>query len=323
MMLEVKLFLQDLKADGAADKTLFEYEKNLNKFFDRMGIKNFTQIETLKKKDIQEYRIMLDEDGLTDSTINTYTAPVLKFIHFLYGEGYIDHDIHVSSRKTQPKPMTYLTESEAKLLIKNCRTKRQKAIFYLMINTGMRISEVTDLKLEDVDFEKSRINIRKAKRNELRYIPINWVCKRYINDYIGRKEIVKQNGEVVLDRFGYPVYRDGERIVPTERMSGNNNYLFTSTSGGKVDGRNVSKELKRVCERAGITKDITPHKLRSTAATLQSVHGTNVKNIQTMLGHQSVEMTMRYVQMVDKNYQDEITSSILWCEGDEEELADE
>lgn len=319
MMLEVELFFQDLKADGAADKTLLEYEKNLNKFFERMGIKKFTQIEELRKKDIQKYRLMLDEEGYTDSTINTYTAPVLKFIHFLFNEGYISHDIYVKSRKNEPKPMTYLTEDEAKLLIKSCKNKRQKAIFYLMINTGMRISEVINLKLEDVNFEESRINIYKAKRNELRYIPINWVCKRYLQDYIGRKKIVKNNGEVVLDRFGYPAYRDGERVVPTERMSGDNNYLFTSASGGKVDGRNIAKELRRVCGYAGITKDITPHKLRSTAATLQSVHGTNIKNIQTMLGHQSVEMTMRYVQMVDENYQNEIANSGLWYDEDERE----
>ena len=81
--------------------------------------------------------------------------------------------------------------------------------------------------------------------------------------------------------------------------------------------------MRRVCGYAGITKDITPHKLRSTAATLQSVHGTNIKNIQTMLGHQSVEMTMRYVQMVDENYQNEIANSGLWYDEDEREDVNE
>ena len=150
MLVELQLFLEDMKANGAAEGTLQNYEKWINNFLDRLNIKKSSQLLALKKPDIQKYRLDLEEEGLSDNSINTYTAPILSFFNFLYDEDYITYNPAkgVKLKKIPPKPMVYLSEQEASDLIKNCRTKRQKAMFYLMISTGMRISEVINLTME-------------------------------------------------------------------------------------------------------------------------------------------------------------------------------
>lgn len=325
MLVELKLFLEDIKADGAAERTLFNYEKWINSFFDKMGVKKSSQLMALKKADIQRYRLELEEEGLSDSTVNTYTAAVKSFFSFLQREDYIEKNPAetIKLKKIPPKPMVYLSEEEASRLIKACSKKRQKAMFYLMISTGLRISEVLDLTMDDIVDNadagiSSRIHINNAKRGETRYIPLSRLCKRYINDYIGRKEVRKLNGDLVYDPNGNIVYSDGERVPPSSRLA-DKNYLFTSNTGGRCDPTNINRELKTLCKKAGIDKNVTCHKLRATAATIQSIHGTNMKNIQTMLGHKTQEMTARYVQMVDKNYQEEIVHNGLLMEEEENE----
>lgn len=317
-MLEVQLFFENLTANGSADRTIFAYKKNLQRFLDAMKIKKSYQLERITKQDIQKYRIDMEEEGLSDASINAYTAPVLTFFKFLYNEGYVEKDITVGivAKKVPPKPMTFLTEEEAKMLIANCITKKQKAMFYLMLNTGMRVGEVINIKMGDI--KDGKVYINNAKRGETRYIPISRVCSKYINDYIGREPLLDRAGEQVYDQNGDPVYTDGERVPPVIPKLADADYLFTSNTGAAMERSGINRQLKRACARAGIDKDISPHKLRSTAATIQCIHGTNFKNIQTMLGHKSQAMTARYTQMVDEVYQREVSNNGLWEEDIEE-----
>lgn len=319
MLVELQLFLEDMKANGAAEGTLQNYEKWINNFLDRLDIKKSSQLLALKKPDIQKYRLDLEEDGLSDNSINTYTAPILSFFNFLYDEDYITYNPAkgVKLKKIPPKPMVYLSEQEASDLIKNCRTKRQRAMFYLMISTGMRISEVINLTMDDIVGNKVYIN--DSKRGEARYIPIGARCRGYIQGYIGTKKVTKLSGETCLDPNGNVVYSNGERVPAVVGRLADKNYLFTSNNGGKCDANNINRELKKICKKAGIEKNVSCHKLRATAATLQSIHGTNMKNIQTMLGHQNSQMTARYVQMVDQNYQKEVIENGLFEEEGENE----
>lgn len=320
-MVEVELFFEDLKANGAAERTISSYRSNLDRFMKKMNIKKAEQIEKVRKADIQSYRIDMEESGLSNATINTYIAPVVSFFRFLYNEGIIEKDITIgiTSKKVPPKPMTFLTEAEAKLLIENCNTLKQKAMFYLMVNTGMRVSEVINIKMGDI--KDGKIYINNAKRGETRYIPVSKTCIRYINDYIGREPLLTLGGKQVYDKNGDPVYTDGERVPPVIPKLSDADYLFTSVSGAQMERSGINRQLKRACHRAGIKKDVSPHKLRSTAATIQCIHGTNFKNIQTMLGHKSQAMTARYTQMVDEVYQREISNNGLWEDEDEGEQA--
>jgi len=312
LVTDVKLYLEDLRANGSAKKTQVMYEKWLNEFCKQMKIKDNYDLEKIKKSDIQNYRIYLEERGLSNSTINSYTAPVVSLYKFLYNEDFIKKDPTKGLRfkKVPVKPMTFLNEDEAKRLIQNCYNNRQKAMFFLMISTGMRIGEVVNLEMGDIKGEK--VFITNAKRGETRYIPVGKTCLKYINNYIGKTPKLDNNGERFLDRNGDVVYEDGERVPAVVSKTGGKNLLFTSNKGSATDVANTNKELGRICKKAKIEKNISCHKLRSTAATLQSIHGTNIKNIQTMLGHQSTQMTARYVQMVDKNYQEQIANNGLW-----------
>lgn len=314
MLVEVKLFLDEIKANGAAEVTIKNYIKWINRFLKTMNIKKSSELIAIKKPDIQRYRLMLQDEGLSDASINTYSAPILSLFNFLSREDYIEHNPakNVKLKKVPPRPMTYLTEEESKALIRSCKTKRQKAMFYLMLSTGMRISEVVNVTMEDI--VKNKIYINDAKRGETRYIPLSGTCLRLINDYIGRQESIMLNGEVRRDPNGDIVYIDGERVAAVVGRLTDKNYLFTSNTGGKCDPSNINNELKKIAKLAGIKKNISCHNLRATAATIQSVHGTNIKNIQTMLGHKTAEMTLKYAQMVDKNYQKEITQNNLFEE---------
>lgn len=318
MLVEIELFLDEIKANGAAEITIRNYTKWMNRFLKTMDIKKSSELIAVKRADIQQYRLTLQGEGLSDASINTYTAPVLSLFNFLSREDYIEKNPakNIVLKKISPKPMVYLTEEESKALIRNCKSKRQKAMFYLMLSTGMRISEVVNITMDDI--VKNKIYINSAKRGETRYIPLGSVCLRFINDYIGRKESVMLNGEVRKDSNGNILYIDGERIPAVVGRLTDKNYLFTTNTGGKCDPSNINNELKSIAKKAGIKKTVSCHSLRATAATIQSVHGTNVKNIQTMLGHKTAEMTLKYAQMVDENYQNEITQNNLF-EVDENE----
>lgn len=275
----LNLFLTQIRVKGS-EKTSQDYERHIRKFIEKLN----KDIKDVKYEDLLYYYDTEFRDVKVNSK-RTYMSAILSFFRFLYEQDVIKSDITKSFKlpKAEMKDMDYLTEEEAQQIAKLCESEsrnpyRKKAMVIMLINTGMRASELANLKLHDVGDEW--INVCNAKGNKFRRIPLHPSVKKAIDDYIK--------------------YERGNTTQP---------YLFVNQWGKKLSHDNISRDLARIMARSNIKKHISAHRLRDTFATIQYIHGTDFKNIQETMGHSSIQMTLHYIQKVDDKRKNQVIGS--------------
>ena len=172
-------------------------------------------------------------------------------------------------KKTRPQ-FTILTEEEINLMIAGESNFKYKAIIKLLYNTGMRISELVNLKLQDVDLIARTVTIRKAKSGEGRVVSIGKETTLMLKEYI--------------DKY---------------RKEGSD-YLFTSRTGKKMDRITIFTHIKKLAKKVGINKNISPHTFRHSSATNLLLKGVDLRTIQMRLGHKSLDTVEIYTHIVDE-----------------------
>lgn len=190
----------------------------------------------------------------------------------------------------------YLTPGEFKTLMQVIGTpsgtkqdcfeftsKRDLFLVGLMLTTGLRISEVLALKLNQIDTDNKRIKVL-GKGKKLRTVPIN-------NDVV-----------VLMDN--YLTERDNLKTIVDEDI------LFLSRNGKQMNRQNTNTNIKKYCKRAGIEKDIHNHSLRHSALTAMSENGMSVAKVQAIAGHSSPSTTSRYLHTTTENLDEYLPN--LW-----------
>jgi site-specific recombinase XerD len=174
-----------------------------------------------------------------------------------------------------------LTENEMELFLASIDTStgyglRDRALFELMYVTGMRISEVCRLDVGHIDFSLNEVFVKKSKNRKDRIVPLGRVAKRYLEKWV--KEIRAYFFKMVKD--------DPEA-------------LFLSGVGLRIAAGTIRYRLNKYLELAGITKrEITPHSIRHTCATHLLSGGADIRFVQELLGHESIETTVSYTKGV-------------------------
>lgn len=275
----LELFLAQTKIRGS-EKTSQDYERHIKKFLNKID-KDITEISYW---DLLNYYDTEFKDVKVNSK-RTYMSAILSFFKFLYEQNVIESDITKSFKlpKAEMKDMDYLSQEEAQKVAKLCESEsrnpyRKKAMFIMLINTGMRASELANLKLHDVGDEW--INVVGAKGNKFRRIPLHPSVKKAVEDYI-----------------------------KYERGYTNQPYLFVNQWGNKLSHDNIGRDLAKVMAKSDINKHISAHRLRDSFATIQYINGTDFKNIQETMGHSSIQMTLHYIQKVDEKRKNQIVGS--------------
>jgi site-specific recombinase XerD len=199
-------------------------------------------------------------------------------------DNYIKDDIGKSFilPKAEVTDMEYLNSQESLIAAKVCDNEkrnplRKKAMLVMFINTGMRASELANLKIEDIGEEW--INVRSAKGNKFRRIPIHNSIKVAIDNYI-KHERKKESP-----------------------------YLFVNQAGRKLSTVIINRDLNSIIKNSTIDKHISAHRLRDSFATIQYINGSDIKSIQETLGHSTIQMTLHYVQKVDERRKEQILNS--------------
>lgn len=169
-----------------------------------------------------------------------------------------------NSKITQP-----LTSDEVKLMLANSKNDRDRAIIALCCITGLRVSELINLKLDDI--KDGYINIC-GKGNKYRAVYPNTMVLELIDKYV-----------------------KGMRANKVAEKGLNTNLVFISNGGEKLLESSLNRTLKCIARKSNINKDIHPHSLRHTCATLMYENGLDVKDIQMNLGHASMATTNRYM----------------------------
>lgn len=159
------------------------------------------------------------------------------------------------------------------------RGMRNRAIFELMYSSGLRISEVINIKLADIDLSERILTVREGKGSKDRYVPFSEVAALFLTAYINRarKDFARRAG------------RDAET------------WLFLSPFGRfKTDG--VRRNFKKTLEKIGLVREnLTPHSIRHSCATHLLEAGADVRYVQELLGHESIETTVKYTHLMMEN----------------------
>ena len=222
---------------------------------------------------------------MSPKTINQNMSCLRSFYKFLIIEKYLTADPleYVEApkfRKSLPKVLS--KEEVDKLLdidLINKYSYRNKAMLELMYATGVRVSELVNLKIHDIDYDMELLRTM-GKGNKERIIPIGeyamYYLKLYVNNF--REELIKKN------------YTD---------------YLFLNNHGKKISRQSFYKLIKELAIKKNIKTDFSPHTLRHSFATHLLDSGSDIKSIQEMLGHSSLQTTQIYTHVSNKKLEND------------------
>ena len=228
--------------------------------------------------DIKKYIDTLQDK--TSTTISHYITVISSFYSFLVGENELTNNPceNIATPKIVKKLPNYLTEEEVnKLLDINLLTPydyRNKAMLELLYATGLRITELCNLKLSDVDVNNCFIRVYGKGKKE-RIVPVTDLALKHLLTYIYE-------------------YRN---LILKDKDS---DYLFISNSLTNISRQGFFKILKKECKRVGIEKNVSPHILRHSFATHLLKHGADLRIIQELLGHEDITTTQIYAHLVNE-----------------------
>lgn len=244
---------------------------------------NDRNIAYLSKDDIQEYlRKLVDKKSRTKAH---YLTVFNNFYMYLVKESIIKINPceTIKMPKLEKKLPDFLTIEEVERLLdiktNTSYEKRNKAMLEMLYGTGMRISELTDLTMSNLYLEDDMVKVF-GKGSKERIIPINDYAKEYLIDYLQ--------------------YGRGE-LLGTK----NSEYVFISSRHTKITRQAFFKILKKLCEEAGIKKNISPHILRHSFATHLLHNGADLRIVQELLGHSDISTTQIYTHLSNEKLESE------------------
>lgn len=244
---------------------------------------NNKNIAHLTKEDIQEYlRKLTNKKSRTKAH---YLTVFNNFYTYLVKESIIKVNPceTIKMPKLEKKLPEYLTIEEIdKLLDIKTNTayeKRNKAMLEMLYATGMRISELINLTMSNIYLEDNMVKVF-GKGSKERIIPFNDYAKEYLIDYLefGRSELLGIK---------------------------NSEYVFISSRHSKITRQAFFKILKKLCEEAGINKNISPHILRHSFATHLLHNGADLRIVQELLGHSDISTTQIYTHLTNEKLESE------------------
>ena len=280
----IKLFLEFLQDDKKlSNNTLQSYRRDIEQYRDYIQNNKINYLK-VDGEDLQEYLKKLQEMGKKTSTISRNLASIRSFYQFLLRIKKVKHDPTdgIQSPKVEKKAPSVLTSKEVELLLEqpkdvDLKGTRDKAMLEFAYATGMRVTEIISLDIDDVNLNEGDVTCNSGKKQ--RTIPIGTMSLKALKEYIeeARPVIIKDENEKAL---------------------------FVNTNGKRLTRQGFWKIIKYYKEQAHIAKDITPHVLRHSFATHLLQNGADLKSIQTMLGHSDISSTQVYVQFQDPELRD-------------------
>ncbi len=278
---QLKFFFKFLEEDKKlSENTLQSYKRDLKQFKRYLEACEL-HYNRVKEDDIKDYIRELQEDGKKASSISRCIASIRSFYQFVLRNKKIkvDPTAHIQSPKIEKRVPSVLTSKEVELLLNqpkdiDLKGIRDKAMLEFAYATGMKVTEIISLDIDDVNLKTGMVTCRHPDRQ--RNIPLGTMSLRALKEYINdaRDIMIKNEDEKAL---------------------------FVNVNGTRLTRQGFWKIIKYYKEQAHITKDITPHVLRHSFATHLLQNGADLKAIQTMLGHSDISSTQVYMQFQDEN----------------------
>lgn len=276
---ELEYYLDYLDVErGLAANTVESYGRDLRQFLGHLQAQGYTSWGGVEKNRILIYMEILKKSGKSGATMSRSLAAMRSFFKFLTGEGYIDVDptLDLDTPRSGKRLPTVLSLNEVELLLQSPDTRtpaglRDKAMLELLYATGMRVSELIGLAVQDVNLDSGFVRCL-GKGNKERLVPLGSVAARALRDYLseGRPKMLRS------------------REVKT---------LFVNHHGRQMTRQGFWKLLKKQALEAHIRGEITPHTLRHSFATHLLENGADLRAVQEMLGHADISTTQIYTHI--------------------------
>ena len=282
---QIKLFLDFLKNDKKlSDNTLQSYRRDIEQYEKYVSDNKINYLKVTEET-ILEYMEFLREENKKESTISRSLASIRSFYQYLIRVKKIKKDptMTIESPKINKRTPNILTSKEVELLLDqpkdvDLKGTRDKAMLEFAYATGMRVTEMISLDIDDVKLDEGYVVCR--GRSKSRNIPLGSMSLKALKEYID-------------DARPYLIRDESEEA------------LFVNVNGTRLTRQGFWKIVKYYKEQAHIEKDITPHVLRHSFATHLLQNGADLKAIQTMLGHSDISSTQVYMQFQDPGIKNE------------------
>lgn len=279
MLSYVDDFLSCLASEkGLAQNTLVSYRRDLDMFLALLKKRSVLHLKEVREEDVIAFLAQMRADHYATSSICRSLVAVRVFFRFLKREGSVERDItlHLDAPKMWQLIPEVLTTSEVDALLNAPDLNafsgaRDRALFLVLYASGLRVSEVCGLNLQDVDDQVVRV---KGKGGKERIVPIAPAAVAAIDHYL--VHFRKEEGSA----------------------------LFVTEKNRRIDRILVWKRVKVYAKRAGINKPISPHTLRHSFATHLLENGADLRVIQEMLGHANIATTDRYTHISTQHLSD-------------------
>lgn len=273
------VYLREVKRTSA--NTEVSYQRDLLQMASYLREKGITEVSKVTRTSLNSYILHLEKEGKATTTISRVLASMKAFFHYELSCGRIRRDPAelIKAPRVEKKLPTILTVEEVNCLLAQPggeapKEIRDKAMLELLYATGIRVSELINLNVSDVNLPGGFIKCDSG--GKVRIIPLYPAAVKALSDYI-------------------------EDVRPKMVADGRETSLFVNVSGERMSRQGFWKIIKRYQEMAQIDKDITPHTLRHSFAAHLLENGADLRSIQEMLGHSDISSTQIYAQLVKQN----------------------
>jgi site-specific recombinase XerD len=261
-------FLEYLHMRGKKDTTARNYHLYLDRFINFTG--DISPSELTAKK-IIDFQMYISGNGFGGATANYHSVALRSFLAYLHKIGIQTISPEsVELPKYQKKEAVFLTKTEIHKLLESCRATgkrklKQRALMEVLAASGIRVHELTSLRVEDVNFKKREMIIYNGKGGKTRPAFLSHTALIYLKKHIEKNNIK------------------------------NEDKIF------KITDREVQRIIRIYSKKAQITKKITPHTLRHSLATNLLQGGVDIRNVQGILGHKNLNTTQIYTHLTDNS----------------------
>lgn len=261
-----------------SDYTEKNYELDLFKYFEYLDKNNLNYL-TVKYKDVSNFTLFLAKQNYKSTTINRIDSSIRSFYNYLELEEKINgNPFKAASNLKVPKRLpNYFKYDEYLTMIsvidKDDYEYRNRLILEMLFATGLRVSELSNIKIKDIDFSEREIKIM-GKGSKERFVFYNKECANVLDSYLKEYRSKLLNG------------KDSE-------------YLFINHLGDKLTDRGIRLIIDKIVKKSCIKSKVSPHTFRHTFATMLLNEGCNIKSVQELLGHSSLGTTGIYTHLTN------------------------
>ena len=263
----IKRYAACMMVDGKSKRTIYIYCWTIRKLSDMIR-KPFTEMGAY---DIRFFLATEKERGVANSTLETTRARMSAFFQWMTDDEVIQKNpvAKIKPIKIPQEIRTAFTDVELDALRSACKSVQERALVEFLVSTGVRVSELTSMRIEDVDFDDLSVHVVHGKGSKERMTYMTAVTAKHLLAYIRSRK---------------------EKESPM---------LFCNHEGGAFSSKWIQKLVKQIGKRASVD-DVHPHRFRRTFATNLVNRGMDIQEVQKLLGHSSINTTLVYVATDDK-----------------------